>query len=155
METDPIPATQPRPSPFDERARAGLDRALARLRDGDRLDEDAVVALAWEYFVAGFQAGAITAPTALGDRQATAAPAEHEDDLLADPVAALTPRRLEVLHLVARGLTNREIGRVLGISSYTVKSHLAALFESLDVTNRTEAAFALQRYEASHPEARN
>jgi DNA-binding CsgD family transcriptional regulator len=68
-------------------------------------------------------------------------------DPWADMVAALTSRRLEVLRLVARGLTNREIAEVLGISSYTVKSHMAGLFESLDVTNRTEAAFALQRYD--------
>ena len=56
----------------------------------------------------------------------------------------LTPRQLEVLELLARGLTNREIAGVLGISPGTVKVHVAAVLDALDVTNRTEAAMALQ-----------
>lgn len=54
--------------------------------------------------------------------------------------ARLTPRQREVLHLVGRGLTNREICGVLGLSLGTVKAHLAATFDALEVTNRTEAA---------------
>lgn len=53
---------------------------------------------------------------------------------------ALTPRQLEVVSLVARGLTNREICDVLSIAEGTVKAHLAAVFEALEATNRTEAA---------------
>jgi DNA-binding NarL/FixJ family response regulator len=53
---------------------------------------------------------------------------------------ALTERQLEVLSLMARGLTNREICGVLDIAEGTVKTHIAAIFEALDVTNRTEAA---------------
>jgi len=52
----------------------------------------------------------------------------------------LTPRQLEVVSLVARGLTNREICDVLAIAEGTVKAHLAAIFEALEATNRTEAA---------------
>lgn len=55
----------------------------------------------------------------------------------------LTPRQLEVLELMARGLTNKEIAGTLGISTGTAKNHLSAVFEALDVTNRTEAAMAL------------
>jgi adenylate cyclase len=55
----------------------------------------------------------------------------------------LTPRQLEVLELVAKGLPNREIARVLGISAATAKNHVAAVIEALDVTNRTEAVNAL------------
>lgn len=134
---------------LDAHARSGLEHTLDRLREGAPIEEDALVGLAWRYFVAGFAARH-------GDPQEPPAPARPEPtetDILAEHVAALTPRRLEVLRLVARGLTNREIGQVLGISAYTVKSHLTALFESLDVTNRTEAAFALQRYEALYPDA--
>ncbi len=56
----------------------------------------------------------------------------------------LTPRQLEVLELLAKGLTNREIAGVLGISAGTAKNHVSAVIEALDVTNRTEAAVALQ-----------
>jgi adenylate cyclase len=58
----------------------------------------------------------------------------------------LTPRQLEVLELMAKGLTNREIADVLGIASGTVKIHVSAVIEALEVTNRTEAAMALQDF---------
>jgi DNA-binding NarL/FixJ family response regulator len=55
----------------------------------------------------------------------------------------LTTRQIEVLRLLARGLTNREISSALGIAAGTVKAHLAHIYEVLDVTNRTEAAKVL------------
>lgn len=62
--------------------------------------------------------------------------------------ARLTPRQLEVLELMAKGLTNREIARVLGIASGTAKLHVSAVIDALEVTNRTEAAVALQDFRA-------
>lgn len=61
-----------------------------------------------------------------------------------DPIAELTPRQREVADLVARGLTNKEICSVLGIAEGTVKAHVAALLETLGVSNRTEAAAVLR-----------
>jgi two-component system, NarL family, nitrate/nitrite response regulator NarL len=58
--------------------------------------------------------------------------------------AQLSPRQLEVLRLMARGLTNVEIGNVLGVALGTVKAHLAVIFEVLDVSNRTEAALVMR-----------
>jgi len=52
----------------------------------------------------------------------------------------LTPRQREILELMAKGLTNEEIGGALGISPATVKTHVTALLATLDVSNRTEAA---------------
>jgi DNA-binding NarL/FixJ family response regulator len=60
-----------------------------------------------------------------------------------DPRAALTGRQLEVLRLLARGLTNREIAEVLKIAEGTVKTHVMHIYEALDVTNRTEAAMRM------------
>ena len=58
--------------------------------------------------------------------------AEHGD-------GALTRRELGVLRLVAHGLGNKEIASELGISSHTVKYHLASLLAKLGVHTRTEA----------------
>jgi DNA-binding NarL/FixJ family response regulator len=56
------------------------------------------------------------------------------------PVAeALTPREVEVLRAVARGLSNAEIGRELFIGEATVKTHLLRAFAKLGVDDRTRA----------------
>jgi DNA-binding NarL/FixJ family response regulator len=52
---------------------------------------------------------------------------------------SLTQRELEVLQLLAEGATNNEISGRLFISPKTTKNHLAAIFQKLDVTNRTHA----------------
>lgn len=58
----------------------------------------------------------------------------------------LTSRELEVLRLLARGLTNREIANVYSISASTVKNHLNSVMAKLDVADRTEAvSFCLAR----------
>lgn len=61
---------------------------------------------------------------------------------------ALTPRQLEILGLVARGLSNADICRALEISHNTVKVHVAAIIRGLDVANRTEAATLYQRLQS-------
>lgn len=67
-----------------------------------------------------------------------------DSDLLPDP-NALTTRQREILELAAKGLTNPEIAQLLDIAPGTVKVHMAAVYRILDVTNRTEAAVALQK----------
>ncbi|MCZ7423816.1 response regulator transcription factor [Verrucosispora sp. WMMA2121] len=52
---------------------------------------------------------------------------------------ALSPREVQVLRLVAQGLSNAEIGRELHISEATVKTHLLRTFNKLDVSDRTAA----------------
>lgn len=59
--------------------------------------------------------------------------------------AGLSPREVEVLVLLARGKTNREIGIVLGISGRTVQNHVAHIFDKLGVGSRAAAAlFAME-----------
>ncbi|MET8332687.1 response regulator transcription factor [Streptosporangium canum] len=52
---------------------------------------------------------------------------------------SLSPREAEVLSLVARGLTNAQIGKALFISETTVKTHLLRVFGKLGVSDRTAA----------------
>jgi DNA-binding NarL/FixJ family response regulator len=56
------------------------------------------------------------------------------------PAAELTAREQEVLALLAEGLANKQIARRLGIAEKTVKAHLTSVFQSIGVTDRTQAA---------------
>jgi DNA-binding NarL/FixJ family response regulator len=59
--------------------------------------------------------------------------------------APLTPRESEILQFVARGLTNKKIGYLLGISEQTVKNHLTSLLRKIGVNDRTQAVvYAIQ-----------
>jgi DNA-binding NarL/FixJ family response regulator len=59
-----------------------------------------------------------------------------------DQFAKLTPRQRDVLPLLARGMSNKEIARALNIAEATTKIHAAGLCRVLGVRNRTEAAVA-------------
>lgn len=61
----------------------------------------------------------------------------------------LTPRQIEVLSLLVQGLTNRHIAARLGLSEATVKTHVAAGLRALNVKNRTQAVFALARWQST------
>jgi DNA-binding NarL/FixJ family response regulator len=51
----------------------------------------------------------------------------------------LSPREHEILKLIARGLSNADVARVLSVSRATVRTHLEHIYEKLEVSNRTEA----------------
>lgn len=55
------------------------------------------------------------------------------------PEVALTPREVEVLSLVARGLGNKEVGEVLGTAAGTVKAHVQSILGKLGAKDRTHA----------------
>ena len=57
-----------------------------------------------------------------------------------DSTRSLTPREREVLQLVSKGLTNKEIGAQLHIAENTVKNHLRNILEKLHLQNRAQAA---------------
>ena len=64
---------------------------------------------------------------------ATREPSNDED-------VPLTQREMQVLRHIALGLSNKEIGRSLGISVETVKEHVQNILRKIAVTDRTQAA---------------
>jgi len=64
---------------------------------------------------------------------------ERIESALRAPAETLTPRELEVLQWMARGLTNRQIARRLQISEHTVKFHAGAVLGKLNARSRAEA----------------
>ena len=85
--------------------------------------------------------GGIYVPPALVQSDARA-PATSS----AEPeTAGLTPRQLDVLACVIEGKANKLIAAELGLSEATVKAHVTAVFKTLKVTNRTQAALAAER----------
>ena len=83
----------------------------------------------WQAFeeIAGNNTATTRAVTPLGD----------------ESIQSLTKRELEILKLVAEGLTNEEIGKKIFISEKTVKTHLTNIFDKLKVNNRFKAALML------------
>ncbi len=63
-------------------------------------------------------------------------PAGHREEPTTRP---LTEREIEILRLIAKGLSNNEAARVLTLSRATVRTHLEHIYEKLEVTNRVEA----------------
>jgi DNA-binding NarL/FixJ family response regulator len=68
--------------------------------------------------------------------------------LAADPpVPDLTPRQSEILESMVRGLTDRDIAELLGLSTESVSEHVGAIRQKIGAANRTEAvAIAMRKY---------
>jgi len=63
------------------------------------------------------------------------------------PATQLSPRQIEILQLIAKGLTNPEIANLLGIGLHMVKEHVNTIFVKIDATNRAEAVtIALRKH---------
>ena len=102
----------------------GLDRLVDRLRH----------VLSGEIYVPPS-----VAETERGPEERPAAPRPAAPPA-AESLRRLTPRQINVLRCLERGLTNKEIARELAISDRTVKMHLSAIYPVLGVHNRTQAA---------------
>lgn len=67
------------------------------------------------------------------------APAQFEPNVKVQQALGISERELEVLHLLAAGQSNKEIAGRLSVSPNTVKTHIARLYDKLEVSRRTEA----------------
>jgi DNA-binding CsgD family transcriptional regulator len=112
----------------------------ARLADQDR--QRLRDAMGGEAFAAEYAAGRALDPagvlTALGG--ADAAGGQARGAVPGEPASALTPRELDVLRLVAQGLSNPDIARRLVLSEHTVHRHLANIMRKLGLSSRAAAA---------------
>lgn len=83
----------------------------------------------------------------VADGQRVASPEIEQTLKEESEVPTLTPRQLEILHSLARGLTNDDIAHEFGLSKAGVKFHLLTIFRKLNVANRTEAVgFASRKH---------
>jgi len=68
------------------------------------------------------------------------------EDAPEETFRALSAREMEILKLITKGLSNKEIAKALGISRQTVKNHMTSILRKLAVNDRTQAAvYALRR----------
>jgi DNA-binding NarL/FixJ family response regulator len=82
-----------------------------------------------------------------GSKRVKLARFAHEDkNTVTTPCAGLSPLELRISILVWEGLTNREIGEIVGTSDHVIKNHLRSAFDKLGVWTRLELAM----YVASH-----
>jgi two-component system nitrate/nitrite response regulator NarL len=76
---------------------------------------------------------------------------KEQNRILQKSVTVLTDRERQIMHLVAKGLSNKEIGRRLNITDGTIKVHLHHIFEKLEISNRTTlAALVMTQRETIH-----
>jgi len=76
---------------------------------------------------------------------------DAKDAALAGRLAALTPQQLRVLGMLSDGKLNKQIAYDLDISEATVKSHVSAILQKLDVNSRTQAVILAGRLNVEDP----
>jgi DNA-binding NarL/FixJ family response regulator len=91
--------------------------------------------------IAAILEGGVWAPEGLGPGGAP----DSEGDALAQRIATLTPQQMRVLMMLKEGLLNKQIAFQLGVSEATVKAHVSAILQKLDVSSRTQAVIAASR----------
>jgi two-component system nitrate/nitrite response regulator NarL len=135
----PLLALVPDEGPAAEAIASGAQGVLYRDTTAARLAA-ALVALARGLFVLD----ETLAPRLLGPQVETAPHALAAGDP-EPPVEPLTPREVEVLQLLAEGLSNKLIGARLGISEHTAKFHVNAISGKLGAQGRTDAVVRAAR----------
>jgi DNA-binding NarL/FixJ family response regulator len=96
-------------------------------------------------------AEAATLSERIGLRALSARVAELASPATAELPDELSPREAQILRLVSRGLSNREIGEALVISEHTVANHMRSILRKTDCANRTEAASYAHRHRLADP----
>jgi DNA-binding NarL/FixJ family response regulator len=128
------------------RENIGAPRPPAEHASHRRLVDVVQAAMAEDQFRTAWNQGQRMTLADTVDQAASIAAAYTPPPTAASVIGGLTNREIDVLRLVARGLTNREIADELFLSPRTVHSHLYAIFRKLDVSSRSAAT----RYALNH-----
>ncbi|WP_395759935.1 response regulator [Candidatus Raskinella chloraquaticus] len=80
---------------------------------------------------------------------------DQETATLINRLTTLTPQQVRVLMMLTEGLLNKQIAYELGVSEATVKSHVSAILQKLDVESRTQAVIAASRIDIAAWQAGN
>lgn len=70
-------------------------------------------------------------------------------------LSTLTPQQVRVLMMLGQGLLNKQIAFQLGVSEATIKAHVSAILQKLDVDSRTQAVIAINRIQSDWRSAKN
>jgi two-component system nitrate/nitrite response regulator NarL len=116
--------------------RAGACGYLLKTIEGDVLATAIRRAMRGDSVVAEEMTGKLIAALQASSAPAAAPPAAAP----AEPGSGLSPREREILRLIARGASNKEIARELGIAETTVKIHVQHLLRKLKLSSRVQAA---------------
>ncbi|MDO8607203.1 MAG: LuxR C-terminal-related transcriptional regulator [Phaeospirillum sp.] len=112
---------------------SGAAGYLPKTMRGDAILQALRLILSGERFIPAFAIGSHARPARpLPGGWVTAEPS--------GPIASLSPRRRQILGMVAGGAPNKVIARALSVHEVTVKSHLRAIYRTLGVSTRTQAA---------------
>lgn len=159
MEAGGLPSTSADIALFD--TFAGRRQSLERIRDlADDVDIARVVLYTWDLTqayatdIADHDVDGVILKSSPTEALVDALERVHRGEHVGDPdlerlssSPPLTEREREVLALIARGQTNREIAEELYLSLDTVKTHVRKLFRKLDVANRTQAAMLAKNHD--------
>jgi two-component system nitrate/nitrite response regulator NarL len=117
--------------------RGGADGYLLKTADGEELAAAIERALRGQSSISAAMTGKLAAAFRTDD--AAGAPPPPPPDALAE----LSPREREILALIARGASNKEIARELSIAETTVKVHVQHILRKLNLSSRVQAAVVL------------
>ena len=118
--------------------RGGACGYLLKTVDGDALAQSIVRTMRGESVVSPEMTGKLVAAFQANSAAAAAPPAAAPAP--ADPIDSLSPRERQILGHIARGASNKEIGRALDIAETTVKIHVQHILRKLGFASRVQAA---------------
>ena len=123
--------------------RGGARGYLLKTMDSDMLTAAILRTMAGDSVVSPEMTSKLVSAFRTQGNDASTAARPEEPAADADPIHSLSPRQREILTLIARGASNKEVARDLGIAEATVKIHVQHILRKLNLSSRVQAAVYL------------